>query len=103
MKEINYYGTEDNYIHLKFGDARKCYNLTKEFRKKYSLFSEEYDKYWNMDKTCKFKNPFQIVSYVFENKLPVHFYYNYTDTPAKNKKEIMNYLVAEQSCVSLIN
>jgi len=43
--EIDYYGTKDNYIHLKFGDARKMYNFTPEFIKEYPLFAKEYSKY----------------------------------------------------------
>ena len=99
--EIDYYGTKDNYIHLKFGDARKMYNFTPEFIKEYPLFAKEYSKYWNGDKDCQFENPFQIVNYVFGNKIPVHFYYNYTDEPAEDMNGIMNYLVGEQSFVML--
>lgn len=99
MKEIDYYGTTDNYIHLKFGNARKMYNFTKEFKKEYPLFATEYEKYWNYDETAKFKNPFQIAHYVFRENIPVNFYYNFTDTPAKDEAEIMNYLANENSYI----
>lgn len=102
---IDWYGEKDNYIHLKFGDARKMYNFTPEFIEKYPVFAEAYKNYWDGKKEEKdfkklvFKNPFQIVHYVFEKQIPVHFYYNYTDTPAKDEKEIMDYLVGENSYV----
>lgn len=97
-KQIDYYGDQDNYIHLKFGDTRKMYNFTKEFIAEYPLFAREYTRYFE-DKSAYFKSPFQIVEYVYKNKIPVHFYYNFTDTPAKNKEEIINYLVSENSYV----
>lgn len=92
--KIDYYGNKDNYIHLKFGDVRKMFNFTQAFREKYPKFVVEFTNYF-MDRKSKFKNPFQIVSYVYNKKLPVHFYYNFTDTPAKNKREIMEYLSNE--------
>lgn len=101
MTKINYYGIEDNYIHLKFGRAMKMYNFTKEFIQEYPLFSKEYAKHFEGDKTSQFTNPFQIVRYVFENNIPVHFYYNFTDTPAKDKQEILNYLLEENSYINL--
>lgn len=97
-KVIDYYGNEDNYIHLKFGRAQKMYNFTDDFIKSYSKFAKEYSKYF-LGKKSKFENPFQIVAYVYKHKIPVSFYYNYTDTPAKNEKEIMAYLVEENSYV----
>lgn len=98
-KQIDYYSNEADYIHLKFGDVRKQYNFTKEFIEKYPTFAKEYAKYFEFKKNAKFKNPFQIVAYAFRHKIPVHFYYNYTDTPAKSEKEIMEYLVREQSYI----
>ncbi len=106
MEQIDYYGDKDNYIHLKFGDARKRYNFTEEFTKEYPLFAREYAKYYEGNRennNSQFKNPFQIVAYVFENKIPVHFYYNYTDTPAMNKGEIMQYLTDENSFIGELN
>lgn len=94
-KVIDYYGNTDNYIHLKFGDVRKRYSFTDEFRKEYPLFTIEYLKYITWNENTQFKNPFQLVNYVYENNIPVHFYYNFTDTPAKNQKEIINYLTNE--------
>lgn len=78
---IDYYGTKDNYIHAKFGDLRKMYNFTQALRELYPRFCEEYIKYWNGEYSV-FKQPQQIVKYVDENKIPVHFYFNYTDEPA---------------------
>ena len=78
---IDYYGYDDNYIHAKFGDLRKMYNFTDEFRKQYPKFSDEYAKYFSGEYSV-FKQPQQIVKYVDENKIPVHFYFNYTDEPA---------------------
>lgn len=95
-KQIDYYGDQDNYIHLKFGDVRKCYNFTTEFKKEYPEFVREYTNYFKQEKS-KFKSPFAIVEYVYKNKIPLHFYFNFTDTPAKNKKQIIDYLVNENS------
>ncbi len=89
--KINYYGTDDNYIHLKFGDALKHYHFTPEFIKENPEFSREYKKYWDGEKS-EFKNPFQIVRYAYANYIPVNFYYNFTDTPATDEQEIIDYL-----------
>tara|TARA_R110000868_G_scaffold359089_1_gene620886 strand:- start:19 stop:324 length:306 start_codon:yes stop_codon:yes gene_type:complete len=78
---IDYYGEEDDYIHAKFGDLRKMYNFTDELIEKYPKFCEEYKKYWDGTYSV-FKQPQQIVDYVKVNKIPVHFYFNYTDEPA---------------------
>ena len=102
-KEINWYGDTDNYIYLKFGDCRKNYHFNSDFARKYPDFTIEFERYFEGSLTegnqSKFKTPFAVVEYVYKNKIPVHFYYNYTDTPAKNKKEIMAYLVRENSYV----
>lgn len=99
-KEIDYYGDTDNYIHLKFGDARKMYHFTPDFIEKYPDFAREYANYWDGTKSA-FKNPFQVVSYAYDNKLPVHFYFNFTDTPAESKEQILDYLRDEQSYIDL--
>jgi hypothetical protein len=39
------------------------------------------------------------VSYAFKKKIPVHFYYNFTDTPATDYDEIIAYLVKENTYV----
>lgn len=98
-KEIDYYGDKDNYIHLKFGNAWKMYNFTKEFEAEYPEFAREYKSYFHQEKEGKFISAFAVVEYVYKNKIPVHFYFNFTDTPAKSKKEIMDYLVSENSYV----
>lgn len=56
--------------------------------------------YWDGKRTA-FKNPFQVVSYAFNNKIPVHFYYNFTDTPAKDRQEITEYLLNENDVAEL--
>ena len=99
-KQIDYYGDTDNYIHLKWGDCVKAYNFTDDFTEKYPLFASEYRKYWEGGIHRQFKNPFQIVNYVYENNIPIHFYYNFTDMPAKSQKEIIKYLL-ENSKISL--
>lgn len=101
-KKIDYYGQEDNYIHLKFGDTRKMYFFTNDFVKDYPGFSREYARYFSMEKSA-FRSPFQIVAYAFDNKIPVHFYYNFTDTPAKSREEIVEYLVSENSYIGELN
>jgi hypothetical protein len=96
MQKIDYYGKNDNYIHLKFGDVRKMYNFTSEFIKKYPSFTKEYASYFSHEKSA-FQNPFQIVSYVYKKRIPVNFYYNFTDTPAKGMEDILNYLLREST------
>lgn len=98
-QNIDYYGDTDNYIHLKFGDVRKNYNFTSELVEQYPVFTKEYAKYFSYEETAQFKNPFQIVRYVYENNIPIHFYYNFTDEPATSKDEIMDYLTSEQSYI----
>jgi hypothetical protein len=100
MNKIDYYGNTDNYIHLKFGDCLKAYNFMDDFREKYPQFVRAYELYWD-DKRTAFKNPFQVVNYAFNNKIPVYFYYNFTDKPAKNRKEILNYLLNENNIDTL--
>jgi hypothetical protein len=95
MSEINYYGEDADYIHLKFGDARKMYHFTDAFRAKHPNFCAEYDKYWENDNTSKFRDALEIVSYVEHWGVPVRFYFNYTDTPAKDIKEVKEYLLRE--------
>ena len=92
--KIDFYGDSDNYIHLKFGECIKAYNFTSDFREKHPKFVKAYELYWD-GKRKAFKNPFQVVSYAFNNNIPVHFYYNYTDTPAGGREEIMEYLLHE--------
>ena len=93
FKDINYYGDKDNYIHAKFGDLRKCYNFTKDFIKRYPRFSEEFGKYWLCEESM-FSNPLEIVNYIIRFKIPVHAYFNFTDTPA-TWKEVQKYLGRE--------
>ncbi len=106
MKDINYYGTEDNYIHLKFGDARKCYNFTEQFKKDYPEFTARYVDYFDngaskLNSSLKkgFRSPYELVAYAFKKEIPVHFYYNYTDEPAKGYDDIIKYLVDENTYI----
>lgn len=100
MKEINYYGTDADYIHLKFGRMQKMYNFTNEFREKYPNFCAEYELFWNHDKKCRFHNPLEIAQYVDMFEVPVHFYYNYTDTPSKSMTDVYEYIIREYSGIS---
>ena len=82
-KEIDYYGTEIDVIHLKFGNARKQYNFTKDFEIKYPKFCEEYVKYWNNNNDWKlFSNAYQIIKYIQDYEIPVTLYFNSTDEVA---------------------
>ena len=98
--EINYYGQKDNYIHLKFGDCRKKYFFTKELEEKYPDFTEEYTKYFQ-GMPSSFENPFQVISYVFNNNIPIHFYFNFTDKPATTRQEITDYLLNENDITKI--
>jgi hypothetical protein len=101
MKKIDYYGTKDNYIHLKFGDCRKAYHFTKKFTKEHLDFAEKYQRYFEKSQESweDFKSPFAVVAYAFKKKIPVHFYYNFTDTPATDYDDIIAYLVKENTYV----
>jgi len=106
MTEINYYGETDNYIHLKFGDCVKAYNFTKDFIEKYPEFATRYQHYFehgankhaSFDKKG-FASAFEVVAYAFKKEIPVHFYYNFTDEPAKDYDEIIAYLVNENTYI----
>lgn len=78
---IDYYGYDDNYIHAKFGDLRKQYNFTESFIEQYPNFAYEYGRYFRGE-LSRFLQPQQIVKYVDKYKIPVRFYFNFTDTPA---------------------
>lgn len=94
-KEIDYYGTEDNYIHLKFGTARKMYFFTDEFEENYKEFAEEYAKYGEsgeFDENGLFGSTEELVNYVFDNNIPINWYFNFTDTPAESQEEIINWV-----------
>ena len=92
-KEIDYYGSEDNYIHAKFGDLRKCYNFTEDFIERYPRFSEEFSKYWMCEESL-FTNPLEIVNYIIRYDIPVYAYFNFTDTPG-TWEEVQDYLKNE--------
>ena len=85
MTEINYYGETDNYIHLKFGDCVKMYNFTKDFMEKHPEFTARYQHYFEHGAN--------------KRDIPVHFYYNFTDEPAKGYDEIIQYLVEENTYI----
>ena len=73
---------------------RKRYHFTKEFLEKYPVFSDEFDKYFYYEDSI-FTNPLEIILYVYNYKIPVYFYFNFTDTPCYNKQEAIRYLARE--------
>lgn len=91
----DFYGEDLDYIHLKFGRMQKAYNFTDKFRSEHPNFVAEYEKHWEGDDTCQFKTPMDIAMYVDIFNIPVRFYFNYTDTPAKDITEVYSYLVNE--------
>lgn len=91
----NFYGTDLDYIHIKFGNMRKAYNFTNEFREKYPNFCAEYELYWEGDEKCRFKSPLQIAQYVDMYNIPVKFYYNFTDTPSNDITDVYEYIIRE--------
>lgn len=90
---IDYYGTKDNYIHAKFGRLQKMYNFTPKFMKQYPRFCEEYIRYFNGE-LSQFQQPQQIIEYVEQNNIPVHFYFNFTDEPA-TIQDMKDYFIRE--------
>lgn len=97
---MNYYGTDADYIHLKFGDMRKAYNFTPVFRENYPNFCAEYEMYWNHDTGCRFESPLQIAQYIDRFNVPVNLYFNYTDTPVNNIEEVYEYLIREYAGIA---
>lgn len=100
MKVIDYYGTDADYIHLKFGDMRKAYNFTKEFEEKYPNFCAEYKKYWQGDESCRFKSALEIAQYIDLFDVPINLYFNYTDTPVRKMSEVYEYFIREYAGIT---
>lgn len=105
-KKIDYYGDKDNYIHLKFGDCVKMYNFTDKFIKEYPEFTERYIHYYDNGANKQasyerkgFASAFEVVAYVYKKNIPVHFYYNFTDTPATDYEDIISYLIKENTYI----
>lgn len=98
--DIDYYGTDEPYIHLKFGRMQKAYNFPDKFREKHPNFCMEYEKYWNGDETCRFHSPLEIAQYIDMYDIPVHLYFNFTDTPVKDMTEVYEYFIREYSGIS---
>lgn len=92
-REIDYYGENDNYIHLKFGDCRKMYNFTEDFVKEYPRFADEYRKYF-YGKESLFINPLEIINYTINFDIPINYYENFTDEPC-TKRQAQEYLMNE--------
>lgn len=90
-----YYNDTIDVIHLKFGDARKMYFFTNEFIEKHPNFCKEFAKFFEGNPKSKFKDALEVVNYVEMWNIPVTFYFNYTDTPAKNIKEIKDWIMRE--------
>ncbi len=91
---MNYYGNDINVIHLKFGDMRKHTNFTEEFSAKHPNFVKEYFKYMDGEQSL-FNDPLEIVNYVEMYGLDIHFYFNMSDTPAKDLDDVRAYLNRE--------
>lgn len=80
-----------NIIELKFGDMRKGYKFTSEFKSKYPFFVEEFGKFW-MEEPSYFKNPYQILDYVEKHNIPVDFYFNFINRFARDNEQVREYL-----------
>jgi hypothetical protein len=93
---IDYYGEKDNYIHLKFGRAQKRYNFTEEFMTQYPEFTAMFTNYFMKDDVT-LEDTKGIINHAYDNNIPVHFYYNFTDTPATSREEIISYLDRENN------
>jgi len=100
MKTIDYYGDKDNYIHLKFGDCVKAYNFTEDLKEQYPNFVKGYESYWEGERTV-FKNALQVISYIYNNEIPVHLYFNFTDTPVKDRDEAVQYFIRENDIAKI--
>lgn len=94
---MDFYGNDLDCIHLKFGEMRKRYNFTSSFMSKYPNFCKEYQKYYYGNETGVFKNALSVVEYIDTFNIPVHLYFNSTDTPAKDMAEVYTYLIRENA------
>lgn len=92
IDEVNFYGTDENYIHCKFGHLYKMYNFTDDFIEEYPRFFEEYKKYFNGEDSL-FKNGLALVNYIRRYKIPVYLYFNFTDEPCRKWEEIYSWLI----------
>lgn len=92
IDEVDFYGTDENYIHCKFGHLWKMYNFTDKFRKEYPRFVEEYTKYFTGEKSL-FENELVLVNYIRRFNIPVYLYFNFTDEPVKEWEEIYSWLI----------
>lgn len=97
---INYYGDNDDYIHLKFGRMQKMYCFTEKFREKHPNFVKEYELFFWNDEKSRFKTALEVAQYVDMYNIPVNFYFNFTDTPAKNIAEVYSYLIREYAGIN---
>lgn len=98
--QIDYYGSKDNYIHLKWGDCVKAYHFTDDFRARYPEFTQAYEDYWDGNRGA-FKNAFQVITYIYNNRVPVHLYFNFTDTPVKDREDAVQYFIRENDKVTI--
>lgn len=92
--DIDAYGTSQNVIHFKFGDARKMYHFTDEFRNKHPRFCEEYGKYL-MHEDSLFTDPLSIVNYIEAFNLPVRLYSNFVDEEFEDFDAVREWLCNE--------
>ena len=81
--ELDYYGDNIDVIHLKWGNALKMYNFTDAFKEKYPVFVAEYLRYWDNPSNGmnRFHNAYTLLKYIKDFSIPVHLYFNFTDTP----------------------
>lgn len=90
------YDDSENVIHFKFGDMRKNYNFTEDFRTKHPMFCKEYARYFAGESSL-FTDPLTIVNYIETFNLPVRLYSNMVDEEFEDIQAAKEWICAEYS------
>lgn len=89
MQKNLFYSDKLDYIHLKFGEARKLYNFTDDFEKKYPVFCAEYKKYYiASNEYTRFRNAYVLINYIEDYDIPVRLYLNFSDEEVTTKEAL---------------
>jgi len=90
----NWYGDNESYIHLKWGNMRKWTNFTREFKKAYPKFVRRYNKYADKATEDNYREKiFELLCMIENQNIKVGLYDNYTDTPYRDTAEVWRYFM----------
>ncbi|MCL1994926.1 MAG: hypothetical protein FWG63_01820 [Defluviitaleaceae bacterium] len=95
---MNYSHKNISYIVVKSGTLRKGYWFSEEFIIRYPKFTEHFKKYYDRlykvlkDEDILFKNEYNILDYLEQNKIPCRIYSCFYNKEFENSKEVRRYL-----------